>query len=590
MVDTATQVSNSRNKRAIKATVIGVSKRDIPTAKQAVGADDEPGKSKSIGEDPFQSLAAEGRVISPPFDLLTLAMLPEHNTELGPCVESLEVNIEAFGHRFIPRVRIDDPELPKETRVKVKAERIKLDNFFAYCSGRDSFTETRRRLRKDLETTGNAYIEVIRSASGRIQGLRHIPSYQMRLGRLEQDSIKVEMPILELQPDGSVEVTKIPSWERFRTFAQSRILQTGYNQTAHLGGYTIRWFKEYGDPRVYDCNTGKVIPEAEVANTHEDKRANEVIHLKLYSPRSPYGLPRFIGALLSIYGDRAAAEINYVTFQNNNIPSMLLLVSNGMLTEGTIARIESFVESQIQGSDNWSKFLIVEAESEDMEGEDSNPVKVDAKPLVETQHKDALFQKYSENNQEIVRRSFRLPPIFVGKSDDYTRSTADTSRRLADEQIFAPERDEFDSLINRRVFPEMGVVYHKYKSNSPNTTDNAELVKILGGAEKTGGMTPRIARVMLEDILGQELPPFTADFETEADKPFSLLMAEAVKNKADASEPGQQVTALKGLELIEKLTGAEVTPDDEAELAGTAVRLNRFFEKRWRAEVKKISE
>jgi len=621
--------------------------------------------------------------------------------------------------------------------------------------------------------------------------------------------------------------------------------------------------------------------------------------------------------MLSIFGDRAAEEINYITFRNNNIPSMALLVSNGQLTEATIKRIESFVESQIQGSDNYSKFLIIEGESDTMEGEDSGQVKLDIKPLAKEQHIDELFQNYSKNNQDKIRRAFRLPPIFVGRchsedteyltsqgwkqyqaigeetlatmnpaageiefqvqtarhcyefegeliqlknrgldalvtpnhrmwvrptvarlraekpwgfcdagglsrmrngnggsveipvaaswqgeqlehfmiprndgkaswspdkptknstrdleryeargermvngddflaflgyfvsegsttstpgpitlsqntglvaekmvallrrlgfepgvtesrpgqlkidichvglwawlreycghgaadkrlpswvlgvqqrqlelvldcmvegdgsrpdlgsdgaftystiskvlngqlheiclklgialttreldrsaeglhdlyssyghydkrhllqvdtqitsvfyqgkvacftvpngllvtrrngrvmisgnSDDYTRATAESSRRLADEQVFAPERDDFDDWVNRVLFPAMGIQYHRFKSNSPNTTDNTELVKILAGAEKTGGMTPRIARMLLQDILSMELPEFPEDFP--ADMPFSMTMAEAVKNKADVTEPGQQITALKAMEA---LTGAD---------------------------------
>jgi capsid portal protein len=187
-----------------------------------------------------------------------------------------------------------------------------------------------------------------------------------------------------------------------------------------------------------------------------------------------------------------------------------------------------------------------------------------------------LFQNYSANNQDKVRRSFRLPPIFVGRSDDYTRATAHSSRQLADEQIFAPERDGFDARMNRDVFPDLGIVHHRYKSNSPNTTDNTELVKILAGSEKTGGMTPRIAKGIMEDILSITLPPFKEGYDP--DLPFSLTMAAAVKNQADATEPGQQVTALKilggGLEdqatgdpmidhLLDVWKGLDTTWDEE---------------------------
>jgi len=578
MSDAQNQTSNKANKRALKATIIGVQKQ----AKTSV----EPGQSKALAEDPFEALTSEGRLIEPPFDMLTLAMLPEHSSELGQCIEAMEVNIEGFGYRFVPRIRsdVDMADVNPDLIEAMRRERIDLVNFFQYVSGRNSWTETRRRLRRDLETTGNGYLEVVRNAAGKIQSLNHLPSYQMRLGGLDQEPIKVSLPIHELQGDGSVRIVRVPSWERFRRYAQSRSLILRH--ATHVGKYAIRWFKDFGDPRVYDYETGEEVRGEEIAKLPPERRANELIHCKLYSSRSPYGLPRTIGNLLSIFGARAAEEINYNTFKCNNIPNMLLLVSNGQLTEGSIERIEDFVESQIQGSDNYSKFLLIEAEALGEEGEDTGHVKIAIEKLIDSQHKDALFQNYSGNADDRIRRAFRLPPIHVGKADEYTRATAETSRRLADEQIFAPERDAHDDVINRLVFPDMGVIYHKYRSNTPNTTDNAELVKILAGAEKTGGMTPRIARIMLEDILGQDLPGFPKEFVDKADMPFSLLMAEAVKNKADPTEPGQQVTAIKALDLIEKLTGGELAEAEEAELAKTAVAINRHFEKRWRAEVK----
>ena len=56
------------------------------------------------------------------------------------------------------------------------------------------------------------------------------------------------------------------------------------------------------------------------------------------------------------------------------------------------------------------------------------------------------------------------------------------------------------------------------------------------------------------------MPPFPSDFDP--DVPFSLTMAEAVKNKADPAEPGQQVTALKVLKAL-GILGNDVEDDDE---------------------------
>jgi capsid portal protein len=261
---------------------------------------------------------------------------------------------------------------------------------------------------------------------------------------------------------------------------------------------------------------------------------------------------------------------------------MAILVSNGMLTQGSIERISSFIESKIQGSDNYSKFLVIEAEGM-LEGEDQGQIKLEIKPLVDAQHKDALFQNYQKNGQNNIRRSFRIPPIFVGLADDYTRATAETSRMLADEQVFAPERDEFDSFVNRRLFPAMNVIYHKFKSNSPNTTDNTELVAILSGAEKTGGMTPRIARIVLEDILGQELPPLKLTDRFDPDMPFSLLMAEAVKNLGQPNEVGQQVTALKALGY--DFNASEPGPSVETVVLKHLESMRKRLETEWEKKV-----
>lgn len=550
--------SAEKNQQAVRALVIEVQKSSGGAANGLTSG--IPGASNAVEDETFTALGERGRVLIPPFDMLTLSMLQENSSELGQCIEAMEMNIEATGFRFKSRLRMDDitptgtntgesQSKPNAKNISLmaqaKAEKVFLTNFFQYATA-ESFIAFRRRLRKDMEGTGNGYFEVIRSASGQIQGFTHLPSYQMRLGRTENEQVETTRKILELQIDGSVKIKAQSIIRRFRTYVQSRTMSHGRTTTS-VTGHKVVWYKEFGDKRHYDKHTGN-----RNKRINKKDRATEVIHLKLYSPRSPYGLPRFIGNLLSIMGARAAEEINWTTFRNNNIPSMLIAVSNGQLTQGSIERVQSFVESQVQGSDNYSKFLLIEAETlGDEEGEDGGQVKIDVKPLTGDQHTDAMFQVYSQNNEDRIRRAFRLPPIFVGQSKDYTRATAESSRRLADEQIFAPERKEFDEVMNRLIFPEMGITFHKFHSNTPNTTDNTQLVKILSGAEKTGGITPRIARHMIEDILSIDLPDFGDDFP--ADIPFSLTMAEAVKNQADPTEPGQQVTAMKTMKVLKAL-------------------------------------
>lgn len=584
-LEAANGVGNAANRRALRSVKVHV----IEVKKGMAEGEAEPGASNMLPEDPFSGLQVNGRVIEPPFDVLTLSMLSEHNGELGQCVEAMEVNIEATGHRFVSRLKLDGSGKVMGDDVltaAVEAERVRLINFFTYATS-EPFMFFRRRIRRDLEHTGNAYFEVLRDMEGNIQGFTHIPSYQMRLSRMEEDEILVDRKVLELQAGGEVKVATRKQWRRFRPFVQSRAVFRG-SQRVVGGGFKVRWFKEFGDPRVMDRETGDVISLEEAAEGKElpkgHKPATEMIHLKLYCTRSPYGMPRYIGNLLSIFGDRAAEEINYITFKNNNIPSGLVLVSNGMLTEASIKRLASFAESNIQGSDNYSKFVIVEGEPfENETGEDGGQVKIDFKPLTKEQRTDELFTQYRKANADRIRRSFRLPPVFVGVSEDYSYATIQASRSLGDEQVFAPERHMIDELINRDLFPEMGVIYHQFKSNTPNTTDNTALVKIVSAAEKTGGMTPRIARQALEEILGTTLPPFEADFP--ADTPFSLTMAQAVKNQADGAEVGQQVTALKALGILGDDLSLQIDESDsEIDIAKKLIKLQQSTEALWRAQ------
>jgi len=535
----------SVRRRKVKAVVIENPER---IAKKQ---DKELGTSKQVEEE-LSRLITTGRAIDPPFDLFVLSTMSEYNSEMGPCIDAMKTNIDGFGHRLVYRGDPKGLESDKACAKSVLAERVRLENFFLYAGLEESFIEIRKKMRGDLERTGNAYWEVVRGPTGDIQYFVPMKSYQVRLTNRDLEPTEVDFPVLKIEADGqSVTNGSFRVRTYFRRFVQVSSTSRGSKKS---------WFKQFGDPRVLDRETGEYVAPEKAESFGDsgkpmpvDRRANEVIHWKMNDDRSPYGLPRWIGIFIDILGDRKASEINYITFCNNNIPSLIVSVSNGQLTQETVDRLRDFFE-KVQGDDNRSKALVLEAESSDEdEGEDAGAIKIEVKTLTEAQHDDAMFQNYSKENKEKVRVTWRLPPIFTGRAQDYTRTTAETSRALADEQVFAPPRSDFDDWVNRILFPRMGVLYHRFKSNSPNTTDNSELTKILSGAERTGGITPRIARIVLEDILSIELPPFPEDFNP--DIPFSLTMAEAVKNMGNPVEPGQSVTALKGLVDVAKLTG-----------------------------------
>jgi PBSX family phage portal protein len=491
--------------------------------------EEDPPESRTIAN-PWDSVELTDGIIMPPVDPFGLLRIIDRSSDLGASVSAMEVNIPGFGWRI--------KRLPGSVDAALADEEAEdLTEFLNHADYEEnSFTQLRRRTRKEMESIGNAYWEVIRDTAGTIDAFRLVPGLTVRLTSMDPFPTEVERQRAKGTGDERHFVTKKIK-RRFRRFVQARHVRNSDEPE-------LVWFKEYGDPRKLNWRTGKFEGDGD---DEEDviapkDEASEIFHWKIYSATSPYGQPRWLGALLSAMGIRTAEEVNFITFKNNNVPSLALLVSGGILTDSTIDRITEFVETNIQGSDNYSKFLVIEAVPDEEEG-DAAQIRLDIKPLTREQHTDALFQEYDRRSSLKIRESFRLPDFFLGATENATRATAIVSRNLTDEQVFNPERIDEDFTINR-ILVDRGMLHHVFVTNSPSITNNEDLVRMLAAGERTGGMTPRVAHGVLEEIVGTDLPlPEGIGLDT----PFSLQMAEAVKNKADPTQPGQQVTALKSI-------------------------------------------
>jgi capsid portal protein len=285
-----------------------------------------------------------------------------------------------------------------------------------------------------------------------------------------------------------------------------------------MRGDRLIWFKEAGDPRKLNKCTGEYSDSVK-----PDEEATALIHHRVYSPYTPYGVPEWIGALFAFFGTREAEELNYNTLRNPT-PSMFIIVENGVLTPGSITRLKEFIE-QANRSSSMTKAILLEGEPSDEASPNPQQFRIKVEPLTAMQVKDELYQEFTKNGRDTIRQSFRLPPIFVGRADDYTRATADVSRDIADEQVFAPDRDEDDEQFNRWVtIGSWEAVYWTLKSLNPNITSDETLVKMANALEKSGGMTPRLANMIARDVLNRPAP---LPKEIDPDVPYSLQFARA---------------------------------------------------------------
>lgn len=489
--------------------------------------------------------------IEPPYNPVTLAGLLEHSNALRQNVDAYATNIDGFGHRFEPVIdmaapdaeqriaqamflerqrKLADPLVSAETMLDVplvptaeevklrkaeivqqmRAEKTRLDHFFEFCCDDMSFVSMRRKLRQDLETTGNAFAEVLRDGVGEVAEFTYIPSFTVRLLPLDNKPVESKAKVRVSE----IEFTNVKKSRVFRKYVQV------YENT------TV-FFKEYGDPRHISKLTGKVFETEEAIKRADpqDAPATEVLHFKIHSPRSAYGVPRWIGNLIAVLGSRQAEEVNFLYFENKSIPPMAVLVSGGRLTQAAVQRLESYIETEIKGKKNFHKILILEAEAAGgaMPGmENPGKMTIELKPLTDAQMKDALFQNYDERNIDKIGMAFRLPRLLRGDVRDFNRATADAALDFAEQQVFSPEREEFDFTINRKVLSDLGIKFWKFKSNAPTVKDQAQLVTGIKDLMTAGAITPEEGRELAADVFGKEFVPVKAAW---AKQPMPMTLA-----------------------------------------------------------------
>lgn len=534
------------NKHILKATVLSIS----PEAIQ---------KNQSYAlEDSLDDMGISSQIVRPPLSQAELSILQDYSSELGQIIDVMSVGIEGFGGRLLKRKM--DNKVEEKMEASIKEEKAWLDSFFELPNPKGSFVKLRRETREDLESTGNAYWELVPSPikEKRYSSINRIDAPSVYITKVDERLTPMRMNFVD--SDG-ISLRSKTFLVRFRKFVQI------------IGAKKV-WFKEFGDPRCIDRRTGEIITDPKKVN--KKYWANEVYHHRIYTPkRTPYGMPRFTGNIIAIKGSRSADETNIMTQQNNHVPSMAVLVSGGALTEGSIQRLKEFVDTQIKGNSNYSKFLILEGESGHDSLSGSSSMKIEVKPLVSAQHSDQLWQDYDKNNASKLRRSFRIAPILVGSAENYDRATAQTSEAMTEKYVFNPERVAMDECINQLLL-QQGFRFWKFKSNAPNTTNDEDLVKIITGGEKTGAVTPRIARMMLEDILNRELPD--PDFEKipedmkpffNPDVPFSLGLARLMSGAGMANVNGTfanqgQTPTAPGQPGAPRADGSPAQPSTEA--------------------------
>jgi len=535
------------------------------------------GESAALDEEGGTQVIVHADVIEPPLPLEVLVRVYEESNSLRQNIDAMSTNVDGFGFEIVPSMPLegaeadgmvadnleDEKKEPTAEAVKerlatlvkkVGRERRRARNFFQFCCD-EGFIELRRRSRDDLEALGNFYWEVLRDKAGRICRFVHLPAYTMRLTKLGE-SVDVDVK-RKIDP---VTFETVKEKRRFRRFIQM------------VGGETV-WFKEFGDPRVMSRKTGvfhKTEDEiaARAKEAPDEGVATEVIHFKIHALKGPYGMPRWIGNILSVRGSRLAEEVNYFYFRKKAIPPMMIFVEDGTLGGEAVDRMKTFFQQLMGDTEKFWSIPIIEGESaEEAKARGvqwSGTPRFKIEKLTDEQLKDALFQEYDSNNRDKVGESFRIPRLLRGDIRDMTRASAIVGKAFAEQQVFQPERDREDNMINRKIMPALDFKYVEFRTRAPVMRDPISLTEMVSALVKAGVLIPEEGREIAEDIFNREFVRIKEDW---VKRPLVLTLAGVV---------GDEETAKAARESLG--LGAPGSPIDTVRVISRLLELKEHFE------------
>lgn len=415
---------------------------------------------------------ADGSWVTAPYPINQLRLVVENSSILQQAIAAYTNNIVGYG--IVPEYIDESTENSGQSAEWDTAEEV-LD----WLSIDKSLSELFKEVLDDREVTGNAFLEVIRDDKGNVIQLERVKPELVQLSKPEAEPV-----LTKVVHKGKEKMV----WKKFRKFKVDKYL-----------------FKEFGDPRQIDYMTGEPLNRETEGNKFMERdgryAAREILHLKIGNDH--WGVPRWIGNLVALLGARKAEELNFRYFTQGRHTPMAVLIKNGQLSEDAELALSSYVDKV--GSESMQhKMLVLEAEKVTDGIDDKDKVDIEIKSLADMLQTDALFLEYDDKVREKVLSSFRLPPVYVGLSQDYNRSTVEEAKRIAEEQVFQAEREALEDLFNRHLLASYQLKEVKVEVRGPELSNDALIIETL---DKLGSrFSDNEVRAIAGKLVGVELP------------------------------------------------------------------------------------
>ena len=313
----------------------------------------------------YTTASTSNVVLQPPYEPKRLMQLVTHNNVLSQCIEAMEVNIDGTGYEFVSVVEGEEGD---------EQERKTLEAFFNEPYPGKSFIQIRRKLRRDLEGVGYAFIEVLTNLAGEPVGFRNLESYSMRFVKLD-DPVLVTKTINRNGVD-----IELQMYERERRFMQK------------VGNQKL-YYREFGTTRMLDKFSGEW--EKEGTPIPPERQATQLVYFDVNPDTSgPYSVPRWINQLPSVVGSRKAEEQNLEFFDAGGMPPAIIFIQGGTLAKDASDQLRGYLSGK---NKNRNRAVVVEAQSSSGSLESAGSVQVRVERGGAERANDARFANYDKN-------------------------------------------------------------------------------------------------------------------------------------------------------------------------------------------------
>jgi PBSX family phage portal protein len=356
-------------------------------------------------------------VVLPPYNLDYLAALYEKSSPHAAAVKAKVNNIVGLGYDWVEsdetKQKIDgaegDEEKLKQIRRKLDRMRRVMQDWIDSCNEEDDFLEIMRKVWTDYETTGNGYLEIGRTVTGEIAYLGHIPSTTMRIRK---------------KRDGFVQIIS--------------------NRAV--------FFRNFGDTKTTDP----------VGN---DRRPNEVIHFKKYSPTNGYyGVSDIMSAMHAVTGNEFSARFNLDYFENKAVPRYVIVTKGGTLSPQAEQRLIEFFQTTIKGKNHRTLYVPLPADEPDKK------VSFEMQP-VEAGTQDASFMNYDKSNLNSILMAHGVPLSKVAASAGVSLANSRDSDKTFKEQVCRPDQKIAENKLHKIVKEKTNIFYLKLTEMSLTDED-----------------------------------------------------------------------------------------------------------------------